>query len=65
MSLLRLLSVLSVRSPYIALQCPQIQIYHHHAGLWTGHHVCPQLPAPPPCPQVRLSHQHLCPEFSN
>lgn len=41
-----LLAVLSVGSSYIALQCPQVQVHHYHVGLWTGHHLCPQLPAP-------------------
>lgn len=41
-----LLAVLSVGSSYIALQCPQVQVHHYHVGLWIGHHLCPQLPAP-------------------
>lgn len=46
------LLVLSVRSPHVALQCPQVQIHHHYAGLWPGHHLCPQLSASSTCAQV-------------
>lgn len=51
------LSVLSVWSSYIALQCPQVQIHDHHAGLWAGHHICPQFPAPSSGAQVSHWHQ--------
>lgn len=51
------LAVLSVGSSYIALQCPQVQIYYHHAGLWTGHHLCPQLLAPSSSTQVSHCHR--------
>lgn len=46
------LSVLSVWPSNIALQCPQIQIHHYHVGLWAGHHLGPQLPAPSSGAQV-------------
>lgn len=46
------LSVLSVWPSNIALQCPQIQIHHYHVGLWAGHHLSPELPAPSSGAQV-------------
>lgn len=48
------LSVLSVRSPHPALQCPQIQIHHHHVGLWAGHYLCPAVSTTASGAQVRL-----------
>lgn len=56
--------VLSVGSSYFALQCSQVQINHYYAGLWPGHHLCPQLSATSSRTQVSGSLCHWFPCFS-
>ena len=45
-------SVLPVRAPNLTMQCAQIQINHHYAGLWTGHDFHPELPSFATCSKV-------------
>lgn len=45
-------SVLPVRAPNLTMQCAQIQINHHYAGLWTGHEFHPQFPSFATCSKV-------------
>lgn len=40
-----LLSVLPVRTSNLTMQRAQVQVHHHHAGLWTGYDIYPQFPA--------------------
>ena len=45
-------SVLPVRAPNLTMQCAQIQINHHYAGLWAGHDFHPELPSFATCSKV-------------
>ena len=45
-------SVMPVRAPNLTMQCAQIQINHHYAGLWTGHDFHPELPSFATCSKV-------------
>lgn len=38
------LSVLPVRTSNLTMQRTQVQIHHHHVGLWAGYDVYPQFP---------------------
>ena len=45
-------SVLPVRAPKLTMQCAQIQINHHYAGLWAGHDFHPEFPSFATCSKV-------------
>lgn len=45
-------SVLPVRAPNLTMQRAEIQINHHHVGLWAGHDLHPQFPSFATCSKV-------------
>lgn len=41
-----------VRASNLTMQCTEIQVNHHHVGLWTGHDFHPQFPSFASCSKV-------------